>query len=46
VQPLAFSCRVRRAAIGATTERKRAGLALVARSLRWVVKKSAGHPMY
>ena len=46
VQPAAFSCCVRRAAIGATMERKRAGLACVASSLRWALKKSAGQPSY
>ena len=33
VQPLAFSCSVRRAAIGATMERKRAGVASDASSV-------------
>ena len=44
VQPVAFSCCVRRAAIGATMERKRAELVCVASTLRWRMKKSAGQP--
>ena len=35
VQPVALSCCVRRAAIGATMERKRAELVCVASTLRW-----------
>ena len=46
VQPVAFFCCVRRAAIGATMERKRPGVAWVASSLRWALKKSAGQPSY
>ena len=48
VQPVAFSCSVRRVAIVATMDRKRAGLALVESSLTLAgdMKKSAGDPSY